>query len=68
MSRKIFDLLASAVGLVMVIVLVVAGALLMWGYSFTNSSVHDQLAEQQIFFPPAAALPMPSLARRSRRA
>ena len=55
MSRKIFDLLASAVGLVMVIVLVVAGALLMWGYSFTNSSVHDQLAEQQIFFPPAAA-------------
>ena len=55
MSRKVFDLLASAGGLVVVIVLVVAGALLMWGYSFTNSNVHNQLAEQQIFFPSKAA-------------
>ena len=38
-----------------VAVLVVAGALLMWGYSFANSNVHNQLAEQQIFFPPASA-------------
>jgi hypothetical protein len=54
-QRKVFDVLASAGGLVVVAVLVVAGALLMWGYSFTNSNVHNQLAQQEISFPPAAA-------------
>jgi hypothetical protein len=52
MRRKVFDLLTSGVGLVVVVVLVVAGALLMWGYSYDNSNVHNQLAEQQIVFPP----------------
>ena len=51
MQRKVFDVLASVGGLLMVIVLVVAGGLLMWGYSFANSNVHNQLAEQQIVFP-----------------
>jgi hypothetical protein len=37
-------------------VLVVAGSLLMWGYSFANSNVHDQLAQQQAFFPTQAQL------------
>lgn len=55
MRRKVFDLLASVGGGVMVVVLVVAGALLMWGSSFTSSNVHDQLARQEIFFPPKAA-------------
>jgi hypothetical protein len=55
MQRKIFDVLASAGGLVMVVVLVVAGVLLMWGYNFTTSNVHNQLAQQQITFPSAAA-------------
>ncbi|MFC0081038.1 hypothetical protein ACFFRE_02550 [Aciditerrimonas ferrireducens] len=55
MRRKVFDLLASAGGAVLVVVLVVAGALLMWGASFANSSVHDQLAKQEIFFPPKSA-------------
>ena len=55
MQRKIFDVLASAGGLVMVVVLVVAGSLLMWGYSFANSNVHNQLAQQDIVFPSAAA-------------
>jgi hypothetical protein len=59
MQRKIFDLLASAVGLVMVIVLLVAGGLLMWGYSFANSNVHNQLAQQQIVFPAKAAFAHP---------
>ena len=31
----------------------------MWGYSFANSNVHNQLAEQQIVFPPAAAFAHP---------
>ncbi len=39
----------------MVLVLLVAGGLLMWGYSFANSNVHNQLAQQQITFPSAAA-------------
>ena len=59
MQRKVFDLIASAGGLVMVVVLVVAGSLLMWGYSFANSNVHNQLAEQQIVFPSAAAFAHP---------
>ncbi len=54
MQRKIFDILASAGGLVMVVVLVVAGGLLMWGYNFANSSVHNQLAQQDIVFPTRA--------------
>ncbi len=40
MQRKVFDVIASAGGAVMVIVLLVAGVLLMWGYSFANSNVH----------------------------
>jgi hypothetical protein len=59
MQRKIFDVLASAGGLVMVVVLVVAGGLLMWGYSFANSNVHNQLSEQQITFPAQAAFAHP---------
>lgn len=55
MRRKVFDLIASAGGLVVVVVLLVAGALLMWGYTFTNSSVHNQLAQQEIYFPSSAA-------------
>ena len=55
MRRKVFDMLASAGGIVVAVVLVVAGALAMWGYSFANSSVHSQLARQEIYFPTKAA-------------
>jgi hypothetical protein len=55
MSRKVFDVLTSAGGVVAVVVLLVAGGLLTWGHSFVNSNVHDQLAQQQISFPPKAA-------------
>ncbi len=51
MQRKVFDVLASAGGALVTVVLVVAGALLMVGYSFANSNVHNQLAQQQIFVP-----------------
>lgn len=51
MRRKTFDLLLTAGGFVLAVVLIVAGSLLMWGYSFATSSVHDQLAQQQITFP-----------------
>ena len=55
MSRKVFDILTSTGGAVIVVILLIAGGFLTWGYSFANSNVHDQLAQQQIFFPPAAA-------------
>ena len=59
MRRKTFDLLMTAGGGVLVVVLLVAGGLLMWGASFANNSVHDQLAKQQISFPPASAFAHP---------
>jgi hypothetical protein len=54
MQRKFFDVFASAVGAVMVVALLVAGGLLMWGYSFANSNVHNQLSAQDITFPTRA--------------
>jgi hypothetical protein len=51
MRRKTFDLLVSTGGLVLAAVLLVAGGLLMWGYSFANSQVSDQLTAQKIVFP-----------------
>jgi hypothetical protein len=50
MRRNVFDVLASAGGAVLVIVLLVAGSLSMWGYSFASSNVHSQLAQQQIVY------------------
>jgi hypothetical protein len=59
MRRRVFDILASAGGALIVVVLVVAGSLMLVGYNFANSNVHNQLAEQQITFPPAAAFAHP---------
>ena len=59
MRRKVFDMLASVGGVVVVIVLAVAGSLLLVGYNFANDYVHTQLAQQQITFPSAAAFAHP---------
>ncbi len=59
MSRRAFDKLTSAGGIVAVVVLLVAGGLLTWGHSFVNSNVHSQLAQQQVHFPPKAAFAHP---------
>ena len=59
MSRKVFDILTSTGGAVVVVVLVVAGALLTWGHSFVSSNVRSQLAQQQIYFPPKSAFAHP---------
>ncbi len=61
MRRKTFDMILSAGGAVLVVVLLVAGGLGLWGYSFANSNVHDQLAQQAITFPPAAAFAHPKV-------
>jgi hypothetical protein len=60
MQRKLFDVLLSVGGALIVVVLVVAGSLLMVGYNFANNNVHSQLTEQQITFPsqPAFAHPV----------
>ena len=55
MRRKTFDLLAVIGGLVLTVVLTVAGGLLLWGHNFVSDQVHTQLAAQKIFFPPASS-------------
>ena len=53
MRRRTFDFLASGVGVLLAIVLLVAGGLLLYGYNFVNDQVTQQLTEQQITFPAA---------------
>jgi hypothetical protein len=55
MRRKTFDGILTAGGGLLTVVLIMAGALLMWGAVFTQSQVHSQLAAQKIYFPTAAA-------------
>lgn len=53
MNRRTIDLLLSWTGLVVAVVLLVAGGLLLYGGTFVHNQVHDQLASQKIYFPPA---------------
>jgi hypothetical protein len=55
MKRKTFDGILTAVGAGLTIFFVVAGSLGLWAYNFANTNVHNQLAQQQITFPPASA-------------
>jgi len=52
MNRKAFDKILTAGGAVLTVVLVAAGALLLWGHSYANDQVKTQLVAQKIFFPP----------------
>ncbi len=51
MRRRTFDALVSAAGLLLVVVLIVAGVLLTWGHSYANNQVASQLSAQKIVFP-----------------
>ena len=55
MRRKTLDALLTAGGLALSALLIVAGALLMWGHSFVDNQVHTQLAAQKVFFPAAGS-------------
>ncbi|MHB8324038.1 MAG: hypothetical protein ACYDEA_04770 [Candidatus Dormibacteria bacterium] len=55
MRRRTFDALLTSVGAMLTLTLIVAGALLMWGAVFSQNQVRNQLASQDIYFPPAAA-------------
>ena len=57
MNRKTFDKLASALGLMLAILLVVAGGLLTWGANFTSNEVKSQLSAQKITMPGATGNP-----------
>jgi hypothetical protein len=56
MKRKTFDLVLSSGGAVLTVVLIAAGALLLWGSNFTSNQVHNQLARQEISFPTAKTI------------
>jgi hypothetical protein len=55
MHRKAFDKILTAGGMVVMIMLVAAGGLLMWGHNFAHNNVKTQLVQQQIFFPPTGS-------------
>jgi hypothetical protein len=54
--RATLDKLISWTGLLLAVVLLVAGGLLTWASSFAGSQVHDQLAMQGITMPATSAL------------
>jgi len=55
MRRKALDMIITVGGGCLVVVLLAAGALGLWGYHYANTNVHNQLAAQQIYFPAKAA-------------
>ena len=54
--RATLDKLISATGLILAIVLLVAGGLLTWASTFINDQVDQQLSDQQITMPTEEAL------------
>ena len=55
MKRRTFDILMAAAGLFLAVTLAVAGGLALWAHNFIGNEVHNQLAAQKIYFPPASA-------------
>jgi len=58
MRRNSHFTLAIA-GFAAAVLLAVAGGLLLWGSAYVHNTVQNQLAAQQIFFPPASAFAHP---------
>src|SRR3546814_19083004 len=56
LKRRTIDSILIGVGAVLTVALVVAGALLSWGASFSADYVGDELSSQNITFAPAEAL------------
>jgi hypothetical protein len=55
MNRRTIDILVSSIGLIAAVALLAVGGLLVWGHTFIDNQVHDQLASQKIFFPPSGS-------------
>lgn len=67
MRRRELDLLVSVGGVEVVVVLAAAGGLLTWAWAYANSTVHNQLAAQQIFYLPESAFAHGKAGHRDRR-
>jgi len=61
MERSAIDRVVSSVGILMTVVLAIAGALLLWGGTFAHDTVTANLASQKIAFDADAASLPPSL-------
>jgi hypothetical protein len=59
MRRNPFRTPFAVAGAALAAVLLIAGGLLLWGSAYVHNTVHSQLAEQQIYFPPASAFAHP---------
>ncbi len=59
MKRKTLDMILTSAGAVLTVVLIAAGALLLWGSNFTSDQVHNQLARQEVTFPTAKTINTP---------
>jgi hypothetical protein len=57
MKRKTFDKIVTTLGAGLTVFLLVSAALLNWGATFAEDSVQSQLANQNISFPAAEAMP-----------
>ena len=68
MRRKTFDALATIAGLVLAVVLAVAGGLMLWGHNFIDNQVHTQLVAQKIVFPAKGTESLTSLPAADRAA
>ena len=51
MRRRTFDALLTVAGLVLTVILVLAGGMLAWASNFVDDQVTTQLSAQRIFFP-----------------
>jgi hypothetical protein len=47
------DMVLTAGGLLMTVVLIIAGSLLIWAHNFVDNEIYNQLAAEQIYFPAA---------------
>ena len=59
MRRTTFDKLLGWIGASLGVGLLAIGGLLLWGSAYVHNTVHNQLAAQQIYFPPQAAFAHP---------
>ena len=57
--RRNSDFTLSIAGFAVAVLLAVAGGLLLWGSTYVHNTVTNQLAAQQIYFPPQAAFAHP---------
>ena len=55
MNRKVIDYMISSAGVVVAVVFLAIGGVAIWAHVYVDNQVHNQLASQKIFFPPAGS-------------